>query len=221
MAWVEQTGQHSWRVRFRRLNGTTSSIPGFPTRKIADHYAADMETDQRRKTWIDPADSRTTLADWAQQWLPAQDLDPRTIDNYRSYLHCHILPRFGDTALGEITTLDIDTWTKQATDADYATATIASWVKLLSMILTDAVDQHLIPTNPVRQRRRRGRRCRALARERVWATPEQVLRIANQAATLGGPTARLLIITAAWTGCRWGELAALHRDNLNLDTGHL
>jgi Phage integrase family len=48
-----------------------------------------------------------------------------------------------------------------------------------------------------------------------------VLRSANQAAALGGNTARLLIITAAWTGCRWGELAALHRENINLDTGHL
>ncbi|MEV5720523.1 site-specific integrase [Amycolatopsis mediterranei] len=33
--------------------------------------------------------------------------------------------------------------------------------------------------------------------------------------------ARLLVITAAWTGCRWGELAALHRDNLDLDAGWL
>jgi hypothetical protein len=33
--------------------------------------------------------------------------------------------------------------------------------------------------------------------------------------------ARLLVITAAWTGCRWGELAALHRDNLDLDAGRL
>ncbi|GAB2960579.1 site-specific integrase [Amycolatopsis acidiphila] len=221
MAWVEQSGQHSWRVRYRRHTGTTGAIPGFPDRKVAETYARDMETDQRRQVWIDPADSRTTLTDWAARWLPAQDLDPRTIDNYRSYLRCQILPHFGDASLGEITALDIDTWTKQVADAGYAAATIASWVKLLSMILTDAVDQHLIPTNPVRQRGHRGRRCRTLARERVWPTPEQVLRIANQASALGGTTARLLIITAAWTGCRRGELAALHRDNLHLDTGHL
>jgi hypothetical protein len=29
------------------------------------------------------------------------------------------------------------------------------------------------------------------------------------------------IITAAWTGCRWGELAGLHRTNLHLDTRRL
>jgi integrase len=221
MAWVEQTGQHSWRVRYRHADGTVGSIPGFPSRKTADAYAGDMETDQRRKIWIDPADSQTTLHAWVERWFPAQDLDPRTLDNYGSYLRCHLLPRFGTTPLGEITALDIDLWAKEATEAGYATATIASWTKLLSMILTDAVDQHLIPTNPVRQRHRRGRRSRTITSERIWATPEQVLRIANQAAAFGGQIARLLIITAAWTGCRWGELAALHRDNLNLDTGHL
>jgi hypothetical protein len=70
------------------------------------------------------------------------------------------------------------------------------------MLLTDAADERLIPFNPVRRRRRRGRRSRRAVPERIWATPEQVVRIAEQAGLLGGPTARLLIITAAWTGCR-------------------
>ncbi|WP_350310733.1 tyrosine-type recombinase/integrase [Amycolatopsis sp. RTGN1] len=28
-----------------------------------------------------------------------------------------------------------------------------------------------------------------------------------------------MVITAAWTGCRWGELAGLHRDNVDLGRG--
>ncbi|GLY64753.1 site-specific integrase [Amycolatopsis taiwanensis] len=73
-----------------------------------------------------------------------------------------------------------------------------------------------VPANPVRKRRR-GRRARTLTPEKIWATPEQVVRIAEQAATLGGRIAYLLIITAAWTGCRWGELTGLHRSNVDLD----
>jgi integrase len=42
------------------------------------------------------------------------------------------------------------------------------------------------------------------------------VRIAKQAGVVGGPIARLLVITAAWTGCRWGEPADLHRDNVDL-----
>src|SRR3989442_32759 len=87
------------------------------------------------------------------------------------------------------------------------------------MIFTDAVDQRLIPTNPIHTRRRRGRRSRRITREKIWTTPEKAMRIAEQAGMPGGPTARPLIITAAWTGCRWGELTGLHRDNVDLQRG--
>ena len=49
--------------------------------------------------------------------------------------------------------------------------------------------------------------------------PDHVVRIAAQARTLGGSSAGLLIITAAWTGCRWGELAGLQRHNIDLNHG--
>lgn len=38
---------------------------------------------------------------------------------------------------------------------------------------------------------------------------------------LGGPSAGLLVITAAWTGCRWGELAGLQRYNVDLNHGEI
>jgi hypothetical protein len=82
MAWVEQTGQASWRVRFRRVGGTVGSVPGFASRRSAEAHAADVESDQRRRVWIDPAGGRLELRSWVQRWLPVQDLDPRTVDNY-------------------------------------------------------------------------------------------------------------------------------------------
>ncbi|SDP26854.1 tyrosine-type recombinase/integrase [Lentzea jiangxiensis] len=112
-------------------------------------------------------------------------------------------------------------WISDLRQLGYANTTVATVIKVLSMILTDAVDKGLIFTNPIRRYRRRGRRSHRIERERVWATPTEVLRIAEQAAAHGGETASLLIITAAWTGCRWGELAGLHRDNVDLDRGVL
>ena len=58
----------------------------------------------------------------------------------------------------------------------------------------------------------------------MWVTPEQALRVALNAARLTTPDLGLLMITAAWTGARWGELTGLHRDNTHLHpdgTGHL
>lgn len=60
MAWTEQIGPHSWRVRYPTGDGHTASISEFTTKKAADDYAHDIETDQRRGTRIDPAHGRTT-----------------------------------------------------------------------------------------------------------------------------------------------------------------
>lgn len=160
MAWIEKTGPALWRVRWRRADGTTGSVTGFRNEKAANNYADEMECDQRRGTWLDPSGYRTTMADWVERWWPSLDLDTRTLENYDSYLRCHIPPRFGPIPLGSITALDIKLWTKQAAEDGYAQATITGWVNLLSMILTDAVDQRLIPANPIHKHRRRGRRSR-------------------------------------------------------------
>lgn len=119
MAWTEKTGPDSWRVRYRRADGTTGSVCGFRSKKTAEDYANDLECDQRRGTWLDPSGFRTTVAEWVTRWFPALDLDVRTLENYDSYLRCHILPRFGTMPLGNITTLDIRMWTKQAAEAGY------------------------------------------------------------------------------------------------------
>ena len=143
----------------------------------------------------------------------------RTEENYRRDLRYHILPRWGESCLSEITTMEINLWVAEKIAAGYAPATVSSLVKLLSRLFTDAVDANLLAANPVRQRRRRGPRVLDPRPERVWATPEQVLRIAEQATALGGATAGLLIITGAWTGARWGELAGLARANVHLEDG--
>lgn len=219
MAWVERCGSRSWRVRYRRQGFGVRSVSGFGSRRDAVAYAAGLEVDRRRRVWIDPADSAVTVADWVVRWFRSLDLDPRTIESYRSRLRCQILPKFGDLSLGAITALGVTEWARQLERDGYVPSTVSSQLNLLSMLLTDAADERLIPFNPVRRRRRRGRRSRRAVGERVWATPEQVVRIAEQAGLLGGPIARLLVIAAAWTGCRWGELAGLHRDNVDLRRG--
>ena len=49
MAWTEQIGMQSWRVRYRTGDGHIASISGFTTQR-----AADIECDQRRNTSLGP-----------------------------------------------------------------------------------------------------------------------------------------------------------------------
>jgi len=99
VAWVEQCGNRSWRVRYRRQGFGARSVSGFGSRRDAVAYAAGLEVDRRRRVWIDPADSAVTVAEWTGRWFRSLDLDPRTIESYRSRLRCHILPKFGDLPL--------------------------------------------------------------------------------------------------------------------------
>ncbi|EWM12079.1 hypothetical protein [Kutzneria sp. 744] len=73
MAWIEQSGANTWRVRYRRPDNTTGSINGFPSKRAAQDHADNMETDQRRGTWIDPAAGQITLDEWIVDWLDALD----------------------------------------------------------------------------------------------------------------------------------------------------
>ena len=220
MAWVEKVSRNTWRVRHWKDDGSLGSVPGFPSKTAADQHAAGMETDQRVGRFIDPATGKITLGEWVQDWLPALDVDIRTEEGYRSRLRCHILPRWGDTALADISGIKVAGWAKTLGHGGLAPGTVSGIVKLFTMILADAVAERLIAFNPV-QPRRRGRSRSVKPAERIWATPDQVLAIADQAAACYDPCGAILIVTGGWTGARWGELTGLHRKNLHLDDGRM
>jgi len=48
-------------------------------------YAAGIDVDQRRGTWLDPARGKTTLGCWVGDWVSTLDVEPRTEENYRGY----------------------------------------------------------------------------------------------------------------------------------------
>ena len=96
---------------------------------------------------------------------------------------------------------------------------MATLVKLLSRLLNDAVDARLLTENPVHRQPRRGPRVVNPLAERVWATPEQVVQIAENAAALGGATMGLLIVTAGGPEPAGVRSPACNGRNLHLDDG--
>lgn len=110
-------------------------------------------------------------------------------------------------------------WQQQLLDNGLAHSTVGTIHKILQMMLDDAVVDRYLPANPVHlpARRRRSRRQRGPRTEQLWAKPEEALRVAENASILSGPWAATLIITAAWTGMRWGEVVGMHRRFLRGD----
>jgi len=167
-------------------------------------------------SWGKPAPARRELprfAAYAGSWLATRPLRGRSVREYRSVLHGHLVPAFGPMRLDEITPLAVRDW-----HASYGSRTPSARAKayrVLHAIMATAADEdQLIAANPCRVRR--GGKDPRKRRINV-AEPEQVVAMAEAMR----PAWRMLVLLAAYTTLRFGELAELRRRDvaLNLDAG--
>jgi Phage integrase, N-terminal SAM-like domain len=166
-------------------------------------------------SYVDPARSRVTVGEWADRWLAGQaHLKPTTRERYAGIVRKHIRPRWGTTRIADVTHADVQGWvTKLSRNAEPAT------VRKIHRVLTrsDAgAPRHRLTRDP---RRRHQAAQTAVARTAVphpragartgprrrWPVqPEQA------------PTPRrapheyrLIVLSLAYTGVRFGEMSAL------------
>ncbi|MEU1373049.1 hypothetical protein ABZ442_05210 [Streptomyces triculaminicus] len=145
--------------------------------------------------------------------MEAQHVAPNTVAKRRRLLTRHLLPEWQNMPLCDINLFTAKAWASKQTCSP---TTVGHALTLLSMILTGAADAGYLLANPMYGRRRQTDRTshdesrhRTEEAEEVWAQPEEAFTISQR---LDG-VARLMVITTAWTGLRWGELSGLHRDN--------
>jgi Phage integrase, N-terminal SAM-like domain len=126
-----------YEVRLRGPDGRERSR-SFRTRRDADRYEREQRANIDRGNWIDPRRATVPFEEYALRWVAERpDLQPRTIELYRSLLRCHILPAFGDLHLGKITPSTVRSW--NAALARKHPVTAAKAYRLLSGILATAV----------------------------------------------------------------------------------
>ena len=150
-----------------------------------------------------------------------QDVGPSTLANREYRIRRFILPYWGKRQLNSLTGEEIAVWehTLPATEG-VSRSTGRDARSLLHTILGDAATARppLIPFNPAVRPRNRGRRTgRRLDRspQRAWATPLEVLLVAERAALLAGRDDEFtMLVTIGYTGMRWGETIGLERDLL-------
>ena len=207
-----------WQASYVGPDGQRHNAPGtFGTKQDAGGWLAAQQTDIARGTWGKPAPARTEamprFAAYAASWLASRPLRGRSVREYRSVLHGHLVPAFGTLRLDEITPLAVRDW-----HASYGTRTPSARAKayrvLHAIMATAADDDQLISANPCRVRRGgsdpRARRINV-------AEPAEV----NAIADAMRPEWRMLVLLAAWTTLRFGELSELRRRDVDLDAGVL
>ncbi|MEU0847655.1 tyrosine-type recombinase/integrase [Streptomyces flaveolus] len=233
MAHAEKRGYdkraRKWRYRgrYKMPDGKWGSVSRdengqpFFSERSAEQYAHGLEVDVRRKQFINPRDGRTTVAEWADAWLPSIDVGPLSEKEYRLRLKNQILPQWGTVPIGDLSPTAIITWEKglrRRVSPNYADGIMS----VFRTMMEDAVVERLRGDNPVAARKsgRRGRYKPKPKDEKVIANPRQVLLIARNALQIRGLNEYAIVLASAYTGLRIGELAGLHRDQLELkDTG--
>ncbi|MFG1842874.1 tyrosine-type recombinase/integrase [Micromonospora sp. NPDC049175] len=212
MAWVEKRGTR-FRVRLRMPDGTVTTDSSHDLRADAVIRAKEIDVEAARDTFIDPRGGRIPLAEWVPIWETTHQAGPATWAAYRSHLRLHILPVLGPLPLVDIRRQHVKTLAV-ALGKRLSPRSVADVIMVLSMVLQEAVEDRRVPFNPCR-----GVRIpKGIRAERPHATAEQVAAIVARQAR---PSDGLLILTAAYTGMRWGELTGLTRDNVDLTTGSI
>ena len=120
----------------------------------------------------------------------------------------HILPHFGTTPLARIERRAVQEWVTTLTDKGLAPATVRACHRLLSGMLAEAAEARLIGQSPCRG----NKLPRVPNSEQKFLTASEVEQLANAI----GPHFAPLIYAGAYLGGRWGELAGLKRDRVNL-----
>jgi len=157
---------------------------------------------------VNPA---TSPREWLERRRPA--LAPTTAYDYEWALTHYLLPFFADHRLNDITPQEIDRDIARAAAAgNLSNNTINKTLVRLSMVLADAVEYGLIPSNPATGRRRR---LKGTKPQRSWVEPEQLLALLDAC----GPWHRPVVATLAGAGLRIGEACALDWADVNIPTG--
>lgn len=111
-----------WQASYVGPDGQRHTAPAtFATKTDAGGWLAGQQTDIARGSWGKPAPARRMVprfADYAASWLRTRPLRGRSVREYRSVLHGHLIPAFGLMRLDEITPLAVREW-----HASYGTRT--------------------------------------------------------------------------------------------------
>jgi integrase len=202
------SGRFQARYRVRRVEHLAPRT--FPTKREAHAFLAATRTDIERGGWVNVDAGRVALNEYAERWLRERPLlRPRTRELYEGLLRLHVLPTLGPLVLSDLKPALIRAWHAGLLSGPRPGAsTAAKSYRLLRSILATAVDDEVILKNPCRVRGAGVEH----PQERPIATIEQVYALADAIE----PRYRALVLTAAFTALRLGELRALKRQHLDL-----
>ena len=204
-------GRLRWRVRYRDPAGRERA-KSFARRRDAERFLQHAEADKLRGQWVDPRQGRRTVGELAERWYATTvTLKPKTREDYRSLLHNHVLPAFGNRAVASLDTLAVRAWLAGLVSRGLSPSRAKHAYYVLYAVLEAAIQAGALVRNPAAG----VRPPRSHSREMHFLSAAEVERLAEAIV----PPYGVLVRFAAYTGLRAGEIAALRVKRLDLLRG--
>jgi integrase len=211
---VRQLNSGRWQARYPGPDGLLRPAPDtFERRKDAADWLAAKRTEISRDDWINPDLAAVTLAEFGSRWIRERKLAATTREQYELMFENQVLPHLGPLSISKVREQTIRTWHARLRSAGVGEASIARSYRMLHAIFATALNDQLIRRNPCSIKGASQDR----TVERDVLTVDEVFRIAGAIQ----PRYRVLILLAAFSSLRFGELAALQLRHVDLDLGEI
>lgn len=203
----ETAGGERWEVRYRTPSNTTSRKRGFATKKSAEDWDAKNKVAINQGDYVPPSKGRVKVGDLAQPWIDRKKAttEPSHSRMLDSAWRIHVSPKWSNVAVNKVSATGVKNWLAAMTGDGCSPTTVLRALGVLAGILDDAKEDGCITKNPARglDARKREKPTKP-KRKHVYLDHDAVDRLANESGQH-----RVLVLTLAYTGVRWGELVAL------------
>ena len=202
-----KTGGHYWQARYRAPDGTERS-KNFGRKLDAERFLTHIEHSKLRGEWVDPHNAKQLFGPWAERVFAARvDGRPSTRALDDAMLRNHVLPEFGDRPLGSIHQVEVKEWVAELRET-LSASTVRKAYGVLTRVFDEAVDAGYLFRSPCRN-------VRLPVSEKVEKRFLSLAEVRSLLDTIDSRY-RLFVLTAVFTGLRFGELAGLTRKRLDL-----
>lgn len=195
-----------WRARYRDASGRERTKQ-FVRKVDAQRWLNENSQALVEGRYVDPKAGRITLQEYAQEWLSRQVHRPTTADQMAGVVRRYIDPHLGGMRLSTIQPANVQRWVKHLSGT-LAPSTVGVAHRILSGILKSAVADRRIASNA----------CTGTKLPKVTKPKVQPITEDQLAAIVAHMPRRhqALVILAAGTGLRQGEIFGLTVDRVDL-----
>ena len=204
--WVSRSGQRTklygngkqYRARYVDTSGKEH------TRRFKYKAEANDWLKQITRSEVDiapPVTGEWTVAQQFSLWIRKADIAETTRAIRQHTWRAHVADKWGDLQVTKVSPPDVKAWVADLVAAGTGVPTIENALGVLRMVLKDAAEDGRLIRNPCEGINAPKRQHNS----RAYLTHQQVEQLATAVGEVDGLVVRLL----AYTGLRWGELAAL------------